>query len=323
MPDHRPEIRDHWLSIELRHLAALEALARERSFRGAADELGYVQSAISQQLFALERVTGARLVDRERGHKQVSLTPAGEVLLAHVEAILDRLHVAKADLEALDEGRCGRLRVAVHRDVAPGIIPSVARAVARQWPGIDLEVAESASDAELLRSLSDDASDAVIATSPVWAPQFDVDELLRDRFVLLVDPASPMAERAELDSLDDLAGLQLITGAACSELTELQARLVERHVRPGVAIRTESARTAVALAARGMGAAIVPRLAVEPAPSDLIVVELGDLLGTRTVTLLSQMPRDGKAALQRFRVLARIVGSDLQRQLKPPLARVS
>src|SRR3954468_22088056 len=90
-----------WPGVEFRHLAALEAVATEGSFRGAGVRLGYAQPAISQQIAALESAVGTRLVDRRRGRGGVALTEAGEVLLRHATEIGARLRAARAELQAL------------------------------------------------------------------------------------------------------------------------------------------------------------------------------------------------------------------------------
>src|SRR5918992_524985 len=85
-----------WLRLELRYLAALEAIAATGSFGGAADELGYTQSAVSQQIAALERLVGQPLIDRPSGRRPVGLTQAGSLLLEHSEAVLARPRVTHA-----------------------------------------------------------------------------------------------------------------------------------------------------------------------------------------------------------------------------------
>src|SRR5438094_963796 len=85
---------DQWLGVELRHLAALEAVAEEGSFGRAARRLGYTQSAVSQQIAHLEKIVGARLLERPGGPRAVSLTDAGRLLLRHADAIVARLAAA-------------------------------------------------------------------------------------------------------------------------------------------------------------------------------------------------------------------------------------
>src|SRR6478752_9507111 len=85
--------------LDIRHLMALQAVAEERSFGRAAQRLGFTQSAISQQVAALERIVGTPLFDRPGGPRPVELTPAGVALLPHAEAVLERLLQASEDLE--------------------------------------------------------------------------------------------------------------------------------------------------------------------------------------------------------------------------------
>src|SRR5919197_715227 len=102
---------DQWLGVELRHLAALQAIVEEGSFGRAARRLGYTQSAVSQQIATLERIVGEKLLERPGGPRPVKLTEAGELLLRHARGIVARLQAAQADLHALRSGEAGNLRV--------------------------------------------------------------------------------------------------------------------------------------------------------------------------------------------------------------------
>src|SRR4051794_977061 len=107
--------RDPWLIIEMRHLAALAAISREGTLGDAALSLGYVQSAVSGQLAMLERLVGARLVERSQGHGTQTLTEAGVLLLAHSRDILHELDAARQGIarSAEPEPESDGLRVGI------------------------------------------------------------------------------------------------------------------------------------------------------------------------------------------------------------------
>ena len=112
--------------IEARRLHILRAVADHRTVTAAAAALYLTPSAVSQQLAALEQETGHRLV--ERGAKGVRLTPAGEILLGHTNAVLAQLERAEAELAAYSSGAAGTVTVA---SFATGIGLVVAPALAR------------------------------------------------------------------------------------------------------------------------------------------------------------------------------------------------
>src|SRR5919197_6056569 len=133
-----------WLGVEVRHLAALRAVAEEGTFGAAALKLGYAQSAISAQIAALERYVGRRLFDRPGGSRPVTLTRAGELLLAHAEAIMTRLSAARIDLESLaDEDVAGPLRVGTFQSVASTILPLILQEIGGDPDELELHIRES------------------------------------------------------------------------------------------------------------------------------------------------------------------------------------
>jgi DNA-binding transcriptional LysR family regulator len=98
--------------FDARRLPTFCEVARRGSFAAAADVLWLTPSAVSQQIAALERELGATLF--QRYHRGVRLTDAGERLLAHADALLERLAQAEADLRPRVDLSPGRARLGAH-----------------------------------------------------------------------------------------------------------------------------------------------------------------------------------------------------------------
>jgi DNA-binding transcriptional LysR family regulator len=215
---------EQWLGIELRHLAALVAVARERSFRGAAARLGYVPSAISGQIATLERAVGARLVERSRGPSRVGLTPAGELLLAHAESIMSRLQAAQADMGDLLGGVHATLRAGITQSVGVRILPTLMQRYSDRWPDVQLLPLEAAGDLELYEGVERGELDLAFVELPLPDGPFETFELMTDPYVLLVRSDDPLAAgvRAEVE---DVAALRLIGYSLCRGMRRVEATL--------------------------------------------------------------------------------------------------
>src|SRR6059058_3771964 len=124
--------------LDVRRLRVLREVAAQGSFSAAAEALSYTQSAVSQQIAALEREAGTTLV--ERGARGIRLTDAGEALVRHTDAILARLADAEAELEAIAGLRGGRLRLAAFPTVCATLMPLAIANFRERHPDIELTV---------------------------------------------------------------------------------------------------------------------------------------------------------------------------------------
>jgi DNA-binding transcriptional LysR family regulator len=264
---------DHSSGIEIRHLAALDAVAAEGSFRRAAARLGYVQSAISEQIASLERLVGRRLVERSPGAGAVELTEAGQVLLGHGRAILARIKAADADLSALTEGSAGSLRLGIYQSVGIRILPRLLQRYAVDWPDVRVLPQESPTDAGLFDLVESGELELSFADLPLRDGPFEWVELMRDPYVLLVQAGSPLAGAAGA-GLDDVAELPLIGHWTCRVFPRVEAELRAQGLEPNIVFRSDIIGTVQALVAAGVGSAIIPRLAVDPSDKRTAMIRL-------------------------------------------------
>jgi DNA-binding transcriptional LysR family regulator len=278
-------VGDQWEGLEVRHLRALQVVARTGAIGRAAIELGYTQSAISQQLAALEKLVGARLVERSRGPRPVSLTEAGWLLLGHVDAILRGLHAAQRELGAMAEGLAGVLRLGLNHGVATRLVPRMVRQLRAGRPDVRICTREVAQDDELFDMLEARTIDIALMELPLRPGPFQALALTPDPWMLVVSTQSPLGARATIASLDDLGGQPLIAPGFSRSIAKVTNRLREHGLDPRFVYQSEVAATVQALAAANLGAAILPRLAVSLDDPDTVALPLSPFVAPRIIGL--------------------------------------
>jgi DNA-binding transcriptional LysR family regulator len=301
---------DRLLGVELRHLLALQAVAREGSFGRAAVRLGYTQSAVSQQIQALERAVGERLVERPGGPRPVSLTEAGELLLRHADAIVARMQAAQADLAAFSEGEAGTLRVASYQSVSSRILPAVVRRFKDAWPKVDVQLVDCVLDDELELLVESGDVDLSFVMLPIAEGRpLEAEELLVDPYVLIVPHESDLGGRDVPPTLREIVKHPLIGYRQC-RTTALVENALRRDAEPNVVFRTDDNGTVQGLVAAGVGVALVPRLTLQPPDGTLEVVDMADRLPPRVIGIAWHRDRYRTPAARAFVDTARSVCSD-------------
>jgi DNA-binding transcriptional LysR family regulator len=291
---------DRWLGVELRHLAALEAVASEGTFGRAAERLGYTQSAISQQIAMLERIVGERLVERPGGPRPVTLTEAGRILLRHAQSIVARLQAAQADLAALASGEAGSLHVGTFQSVGVKILPEVMRRFRAAWPAVEIELRESHLDEELCSGVERGDLDLSFVQLPLDNPSLEVVELLRDDYVLVTAVDSPLGGAKRAPSLREIALEPLIGFRTCKTTQVVVDQLRTTGIEPRFVFRSDENGVVQGLAATGVGVALLPRLAVDENDRAVRVIELGPKIAPRIVGIVRHRDRYHSAAARAF-----------------------
>jgi len=296
--------RDSWLGVELRHFAALEAVGRTRSFGRAARELGYTQSAVSQQIARLERAVGQKLVERPGGPRPVDLTDAGRLLLRHADAVVAQLDAARADMAAFAEGAAGPLRLGIYQSVGARILPGLLRRFKQDWPRVEVSVREETDDSDLLRFLEHGELDLTFADLPLPAGPFTSEEVLNDPYVLLVQTGSELAGRESAPPFRELAGMPIVTWRHVGEPeTYLRGRVPDLNI----VFRSDDNGTLVGLVAEGLGVAVVPQLVVNPRNPAYVALPFGNRIPPRRLAIVWHRDRYRSAAADAFIELARAI----------------
>ncbi|HEU4949044.1 MAG TPA: LysR family transcriptional regulator [Kribbella sp.] len=239
----------------LRQLEYLVTVVDQGSFTRAADMLHVTQPALSHQIRVLERTTGGPLLERlPRG---VRLTPTGRAMLPHARAALadaDRARCAARQAAGLETGE---LQIATLYSISLGVLPAALKAWRKAHPDVGIRLFEHRHTDELGEAMSAGQADLAVGPAPTgWGGsvrEVGVEELV---VVVAADDPAAGATTIALAELADRSWVHYTPGHGLADV--LNRACAQAGFEPRPAVHTEQTAAAPALAAAGLGPALVP-----------------------------------------------------------------
>src|SRR5436190_4325829 len=246
------------MQVDPRRMLTFREVARQQSFSRAAEVLSLTQSAVSQQIAALEQQLGVSLMQLGRGG--IRRPPAGERLLEHATALADRVELAGVQLAELAAEEHRRLRLGAFPSALATLVPVALGRLASRMSDLDVRLREGRL-AELAEGVRSGELHAAVCFQDAAAPRREHEgtrrhELFDEPMVLALPPHHRLAHRKSL-RLDDLAG-EPWTAPSRDGLVVRACR--EAGFEPHITIETSDPLAIAAVVRAGLAVALMPQL---------------------------------------------------------------
>lgn len=272
------------MKIDVIGVQAFVALAEHRQFKKAAESLFITQTALSRRLQNLESSLGVRLV--ERTTRSLSLTTLGENFLPQAARLLGELGASLLEIRETGRAMSGDVTMACVPTVGVQYLPRILQTYAARHPANRVRVLDHSSSGVEQLVLSRQAEFG-IGIEGRHHGDLTSRPLLHDRFVLVCREDHPLARRRRVKWSELGAYRLILPGAGSSNRPLLDARLADHAPDLASHYEVQRSSTAVGMIAAGVGAGVVPGLALqEGAYPTLRVVALVEPVVTRGFVLL-------------------------------------
>ncbi|HEV8065504.1 MAG TPA: LysR family transcriptional regulator [Acidimicrobiales bacterium] len=270
--------------LGLRGLRAVLAVAELGSFRRAAEDLGYTQSALSHQIATIEKALDRALFTRPGGRGQVRLTPAGEAVTRSARKVLAEVEaVAAASQEA---GSPARVRIAVSQTTAAEVMPAALQLFRVDHPRPEVQLVDLEGFEAVASAIGRGRLELGFAHDPVPDDRVEATAIVDDPWAILTRRDSHLAE-VEHPSFAALDGQDVVAWhRRWPSQVELEEAWARGGIAPRIVYRSDDNLALQRLVAAGLGHACIGRLAARRAidPS-LTWLSPRETIGTRRIFL--------------------------------------
>jgi len=274
-------------------LRAFLAVAETGSFSRAAERVFLTQPAISKRIAALETELGTRLFDRIG--RRAQLTPAGAALLDRARAILRELDDVKRSIANLSGTIVGELRLATSHHIGLHRLPPALKRFHQTYPEVRLDLRFMDSEKACAAVAQGEIELAIVTLPPAPLPALRVTKIWDDPLEIVVSPAHPLANRAELQAKALLDYPAILPGPGTYTREIILKALGPLRERIQIGMATNYLEVLKMLAAIGLGWSALPRSMID---ESLKVVQIKKMVIRRSLGLVTHAGRTLSNAAQ-------------------------
>jgi DNA-binding transcriptional LysR family regulator len=278
--------------LDVRRLRVLREVIAHGSFSAAAEALHLSQSAVSQQIAALEREVGLALLERTSDGPK--LTSAGEALMEHGDAVICRLEEAERALAQIAGLEGGRLRLASFPTASATLMTRALALFRQRFPKVELEFTEAETEDSYPALKRGDLDLAIVFDYPGFPLEFSRDVeaelILEEPMRVALPPGHPLAA-AKSVRIEDLSEEDWLCGALPSSCRFQVINLCrEAGFEPKISFQSDDYEVIKGFVAGGLGVSLLPELAGGDPE-----IELRSVRGRKTVRRLYAVTREEEA----------------------------
>lgn len=306
--------------LDVRRMKVLREVVASGSFSAAAESLHLSQSAVSQQVAALEREVGLQLLERTSDGPR--LTPAGERLVEHADAVITRLSEAERELASIAGLEGGRLRLVSFPTASATLMTRAMSEFRRRHPQIELQFAEGEPE-DSVPAVKRGDFDLALAFDFVAFPEdygrdTGTELIFTDPMRVALPPGHPLAQTKTVD-LSALADEDWLCG---DKPSSCRAHVINAcrsaGFEPRISFESDDYQVVQGLVAAGLGVGLIPELA-QPDPA-VVLRDIAPDPPIRRVWAVTRPATTRSPAVDEMLAILRDVGASRARERKLQIA---
>ncbi|NDV91307.1 LysR family transcriptional regulator [Alteromonas sp. 345S023] len=285
------------MNISYRHLQVFIHIAHSATFAEAALKLHITQPALSSSIQKMEEQLGGKLFSRST--RRVELTREGEALLPNAIRIMRDWEETFGDIQNLFAMAKGRLTIAAMPSFAESYLPTLLSRYHTMAPNINLRILDVVME-QVINDVSNGRAEIGFTFEPQRKDGLTFEALFDDEFMLVVNPAHPLAKKHSIDWASCIAYpfVMMNRGSAVRQWTERQ---LEHYGEPIIVAETGQLATLGQLINQGLGISIMPSLCRSHMENiGLVCMSFNDDILMKRVGIVKQSKRDLSVAAQKL-----------------------
>ncbi len=270
-------------------------IVKQKNFTKVAKYFQVSQPTITYALKRLEKELDAVLITRDRSHHELVITPAGKQLFIHAQSILQEIKIAKAEITQLQKKK---LRFGMPPIIGNEYFPKLSSYFIKSQLMDQIEITDGGSR-DLYGMIHQGRIDLAIlgSTQPIIDQKLEIELLLDKRFMIVVAPTHPFADRQTISFSDLIAEQFVLLNEHYVHPAAFKKLAKQAHIEPKVVYQSNDLAILKSMIRENIGIGFLTEIAIHP-EDHLVLIPLSDQLQPHFLISLAKRTQQIPTPLQ-------------------------